>query len=110
MIITKAYKIRLYPTKRQQVFFNKTMGACRVIYNEMLYRLTEDYKNFNKKYNFSEKYKLFKEIKSKYQWIKDCDSQGIAQIQKDIDSAFINFFKNRTKFPKYKNKKEKKYI
>ena len=52
MIITKAYKIRLYPTKSQQVFFNKTMGACRVIYNEMLYKLIEDYKNLNKKYNF----------------------------------------------------------
>ena len=107
MIITKAYKIRLYPTKSQQVFFNKTMGACRVIYNEMLYKLIEDYKNLNKKYNFSEKYKLFKEIKSKYKWINECDSQGIAQIQKDIDNAFINFFKKRTKFPKFKKKKDK---
>ena len=26
MIVTKSYKLRLYPTKWQQIFFNKTMG------------------------------------------------------------------------------------
>ena len=45
MKIKKSYKIRLYPTKGQQVFFNKTMGACRVVYNELLYTLQENYKN-----------------------------------------------------------------
>lgn len=45
MEIKKSYKIRLYPTKGQQVFFNKTMGACRVIYNELFYTLQENFKN-----------------------------------------------------------------
>ena len=37
MLITRAYKIRLYPNKAQRTFFNKSFGCCRVIYNEMLY-------------------------------------------------------------------------
>ena len=73
MLILKSYKLRLYPNKGQQVFFNKTFGACRVIYNEMLYNLQENYKNGIKK----DKYKLFKDIKSKYEWMKEVDSNAL---------------------------------
>ena len=45
MIITRVYKIRLYPNKAQRSFFSKTFGCCRVIYNEMLYELQNAYKN-----------------------------------------------------------------
>ena len=69
MVVKKSYKIRLYPTKRQKVFFNKTIGACRVVYNELLYALNENYKNSIK----VEKYDLFKQIKEKYNWMKDVD-------------------------------------
>ena len=65
MIITRAYKIRLYPNKAQRSFFNKTFGCCRVIYNEMLWNLQESYKNgiiLNKN-------ELFKNIKTKYTWM-----------------------------------------
>lgn len=107
MILTKAYKLRLYPTKSQQVFFNKTMGACRVIYNEMLYKILNDYTNNKKCYNSLEKYNIFKDIKSKYEWMSECDSQGLTQTRLDLEKAFNNFFNHYTKKPKFKKKKEK---
>lgn len=103
MIITRAYKIRLYPNKSQRTFFNKTFGCCRVIYNEMLWNLQESYKNgitLNK-------CKLFKEIKSKYNWIKNADSQGLCNTFQDLNSAYNNFFSKRAKFPKLKKKNDK---
>lgn len=103
MVITKAYKIRLYPNKRQRTFFNKTFGCCRVIYNEMLWNLQESYKNgitLNK-------CKLFNEIKSKYNWIKNADSQGLCNTYQDLNSAYNNFFSKRAKLPKFKKKKDK---
>ena len=103
MLVKKSYKIRLYPTKGQQVFFNKTMGACRVIYNEMLYNLQENYKNSIK----IEKYDLFRQIKEKYIWMKEVDSNALLNSYRDLDSAYNNFFSKRTKFPKFKNKKDK---
>ena len=99
----KSYKLRLYPTKGQQVFFNKTIGACRVIYNEMLYNLSENYKNGIK----IEKYDLFKQIKEKYTWMKEVDSNALVNSYRDLDSAYNNFFSKRTKFPKFKKKKDK---
>jgi putative transposase len=103
MEIKKSYKIRLYPTKSQKVFFNKTMGACRVVYNELLYTLQENYKNGIK----IEKYDVFKQIKEKYIWMKDVDSNALLCSYRDLESAYNNFFSKRTKFPKFKQKKDK---
>ena len=103
MVITRAYKIRLYPNNAQRSFFNKTFGCCRVIYNEMLYELQNAYKNgivLNKS-------DLFKKIKSKYNWMKNSDSQGLCNTYQDLNSAYTNFFNKKAKFPKFKKKKDK---
>ena len=103
MIITRAYKIRLYPNKSQKTFFNKSFGCCRVIYNEMLYELQNAYKNGT----LLNKYELFKKIKQKYNWMNHSDSQGLCNSYKDLNSAYTNFFNKRAKFPRFKKKKDK---
>ncbi len=35
-MILKAYKFRLYPNKEQAIFFAKTFGCVRKVYNLML--------------------------------------------------------------------------
>ena len=103
MIITRAYKIRLYPNKSQRTFFNKSFGCCRVIYNEMLYELQNAYKNGI----VLNKCDLFKKIKSKYNWMKNSDSQGLCNTYQDLNAAYTNFFNKKAKFPKFKKKKDK---
>ena len=103
MIITRAYKIRLYPNKAQRIFFNKSFGCCRVIYNEMLYELQNAYKNGI----VLNKCDLFKKIKQKYSWMKNSDSQGLCNTYQDLNNAYTNFFNKRAKFPKFKKKKDK---
>ena len=103
MVITRAYKIRLYPNKSQKTFFNKSFGCCRVIYNEMLYELQNAYKNGI----VLNKCDLFKKIKSKYNWMKNSDSQGLCNTYQDLNNAYTNFFNKRAKFPKFKKKKDK---
>lgn len=103
MVITRAYKIRLYPNKVQKTFFNKSFGCCRVIYNEMLYELQSTYKNGTK----LNKCELFKKIKSKYNWMNQSDSQGLCNTYQDLNTAYANFFSKRSKFPKFKKKKDK---
>lgn len=39
----KAFKFRLYPTLEQALFFNKTFGCCRFVYNTMLSERKESY-------------------------------------------------------------------
>lgn len=69
----------------------------------MLYELQNAYKNgitLNK-------CDLFKKIKSKYNWMKNSDSQGFCNTYQDLNSAYTNFFSKRAKFPKFKKKKDK---
>ena len=103
MVITRAYKIRLYPNKSQKIFFNKSFGCCRVIYNEMLYELQNAYKNGTK----LNKCDLFKKIKQKYGWMTQSDSQGLCNTFQDLNSAYTNFFNKKAKFPKFKKKQDK---
>lgn len=84
-------------------FFNKSFGCCRVIYNEMLYELQNAYKNGI----VLNKCDLFKKIKSKYNWMKNSDSQGLCNTYQDLNSAYMNFFNKKARFPKFKKKKDK---
>jgi hypothetical protein len=36
VILLKAYKYRIYPTKEQEEYFAKVFGGVRFIYNKML--------------------------------------------------------------------------
>ena len=76
MVINRAYKIRLYPTKSQLVFFNKTFGCCRSVYNTLLYERNKFDNDFIKpvkeQYQYNELLKnqiklkqLYKKNKSK---------------------------------------------
>lgn len=103
MLITRAYKVRLYPNNAQRTFFNKSFGCCRVIYNEMLYELQNAYKNGI----VLNKCDLFKKIKSKYNWMKNADSQGLCNTYQDLNAAYTNFFNKKAKFPKFKKNKNK---
>lgn len=103
MLITRAYKIILYPTKAQKVFFNKTFGCCRVIWNEMLWNLQNAYKNCIK----LNRYDLFKQIRDKYEWMRDADSQGLCNTYQDLNTSYSRFFNNISKLPKFKKKNDK---
>ena len=69
----------------------------------MLYELQNAYKNgitLNKN-------KLFQQIKTKYVWMSESDSQGLCNTYQDLNTAYRNFFNKKAKFPKFKKKKDK---
>jgi putative transposase len=43
MIVNKAYKFRLYPTKQQQILITKTMGCSHFIFNHFLSKWNKAY-------------------------------------------------------------------
>ena len=69
----------------------------------MLYELQNAYKNGIK----LNKNELFKQIKTKYVWMKNSDSQGLCNTYQDLNAAYNNFFSKRAKFPRFKKKKDK---
>ena len=45
-IVQKAYKFRIYPTLEQIIFFSKTFGCVRKVYNLMLDDRKKDYEEY----------------------------------------------------------------
>ena len=98
----KAYKFRMYPNKEQKIFFAKTFGCVRFIYNQML---------SDKIACYNEHRKMLKntpaQYKAEYPWLKETDSLALANAQQNLNQAFKNFFTNPASgFPKYKSKKD----
>jgi putative transposase len=100
----KAYKYRIYPTDAQVVFFAKTFGCCRFVWNKMLEE---------KLHAYEKKERIPRPTPAKYKkefpFLKEVDCFALVAVQNHIEDAFRNHFKNRKQFrlPKFKKKKDK---
>lgn len=104
----KSFKTEIDPTKEQIIKINKTIGTSRFIYNFYIShnkKIYEDKKEFmtgnefsiwlNNEYIPNNPDKL---------WIKEVYSKSIRKSIENGYAAFINFFKHKTNFPKFKKK------
>lgn len=97
-----AYKFRLYPNKEQQVYFAKVFGCTRLVYNLMLNDKINAYKETGK--NLTVTLAKYKET---YPFLKEVDSLALANAQMNLQSAYSNFFRDKSVgFPKFKSKKD----
>ena len=98
-------RYRIYPNKEQKVLFEKHIGSCRFVYNKLLQIkkiLYEKFKMSISEFNLNNHLTVLKEI---YPFLKEVNSQSLQQANKNLNSAYNNFFKNGSGFPKKKSKK-----
>ena len=107
--IEKAYKYRIYPTKKQKDLISKTFGCCRFVYNYFLNRRLEVYKHEQRTLNYYQCSAELTILKTEFEWLREPDKCALQNSLKDLDNAFINFFKAITGFPKFKSKKIHRY-
>lgn len=112
MIVSKACKLRLYPTDAQRTMINNNIGACRFLYNTMLRERLDAYEALkdDKQALWEYKYKTEKQYKEEYEWMKEVDSTSLQQSRIDLTHAYTNFFrslqnkKGDSGFPKFHKK------
>lgn len=102
----KAYKFRIYPTEEQAIFFAKSFGCVRKVYNLML---DDRIKNYEETKNDSSKKMNFPtpaQYKKEFPFLKEVDSLALANAQLNLDKAYKNFFRDKSVgFPRFKSKK-----
>ena len=115
----KALKVRLYPSEGQKVILDKTLGCCRVVYNERLAEHME-YSNTYKNNPDKPKFKgtLPKELReTKFPWLgEDTIAEALRQSQRNCEQAYSNYFNSikgnrkgrKVGRPKFKSKKSHK--
>ena len=106
----KSVKIRLLPTKEQEILMFKSVGTARFAYNWGLDRWQELYKEGIKANSKDIKKEFNNTIKKKqeYKWLFYVSGQITSQAFKDLQNAFNKFFNNQAKYPKFKSKKVSK--
>ena len=114
MYLTK--KIRLLPTKEQEILFWKSVGVARWSYNFFLGYNQEKYKEWiedNTKERFVRDGEVLKYInnvlkKTTHTWLKEVGSNVMKRGVKDASDSLQNFFKHNKGYPKFKSKKKSK--
>ena len=104
----KSYKTEINPTPEQKQIINRTIGACRYIYNFYLAHNKEIYdkeKKFVSAMDFSKWLNNeFIPDNPEYCWIKEVSSKSVKQSIMNAEKAFKRFFKHQSKFPRFKKK------
>ena len=95
-----AYKYRAYPDENQQILFQKTFGCCRKVYNLMLADKIEYYHQMKKMLKVTPA-----QYKDTYPFLREVDSLALANVQRNLETAYERFFDKVSKFPKFKSKK-----
>lgn len=103
----KAYKYRLNPTDSQRIFFEKSFGCTRFIYNWALDKRIKAYQNDKERISWVDLCKDMTRLKKDDEtaWLQEVANQSLQQSIRHLDSAFTRFFREKKGFPKFKSKK-----
>ncbi len=113
--IKVAYKIRIYPTKDQELRLTQTFGSCRFLWNQMLHERNQVYIRFkeDKETLRSYKYKTETQYKHAFPFLKEPDAKALQNVTRHLFIAFQNFFtgltdpKRKVGYPRFKSKRDK---
>ena len=100
MIRQKSYKFCLYPNLEQRIFFEKTFGCSRFIWNQMLADKITHYKETGESLKNTPA-----QYKDEFPWLKEVDSLALSNVCLNLNTAYKSFFQSKFGFPNFKSKK-----
>ena len=107
MLVNKAYKFRIYPTKEQEILIAKTIGCSRFVFNHFLAKWNDTYKETGKGLTYNSCSSQLTKLKKELVWLKEVDSIALQSSLKNLADSYIRFFKKQNNAPRFKSKKNK---
>lgn len=107
--IFRTYRFELQPTQEQQVLLNKHFGCVRYVYNHFLNEKQAQYQASKKSDNYHTQAGALIILKNSEEtiWLKEVNSQSLQSALKSLEAAYVNFYRGRAKFPRFKSKRKK---
>lgn len=104
--VKKSIRVRLYPTRKQGILIDKTIGCCRFVHNQTLEDCKQSYEQTQYFPSKNERITNLVPLKEAHEFLKEVDAKALQQSVRDLNFAMDNFFKNRKHFgfPKFKTK------
>ena len=102
----RGFKYRFSPTSAQRLELAQTFGCTRFIYNWGLALRTNSYYQDNVALSYTDTSNALTKLKKDPEkpWLKQVSSVPLQQGLRHLNTAFENFFKGKTKYPRFKKK------
>lgn len=100
----KAHKIKLYPTKSQEILFRKSCGVARFTYNWALSKWQKDYKEGVKWNAYNLKKHLNSIKREEFPWMQETSKTCGQYAIRDLEKAFKKMWKEGKNYPQFKKK------
>ena len=100
----RGFKYRIYPTSAQRLELTQTFGCTRYIYNWALALRTNSYYQENVSLSYTDTSNALTKLKKDPEkpWLKQVSAVPLQQALRHLNTAFINFFSGRSKYPRSK--------
>jgi putative transposase len=92
MPMKKAFKYRIYPTKKQTTKLEETFELCRELHNAAIEERTQAYESIGKSINYNAQQNQLPDIKKVRTEYKQIHSQVLQNVLDRVDKAFQAFF------------------
>ena len=102
----KSYRYRLNPNKEQKIFFEKSFGCTRYVYNWALNKRITAYQADKTRISCVDLCKMLTPLKKEEDklWLNEVSNECLQQSIRNMDAAFTRFFREKHGFPKFKSK------
>ena len=112
VIVKRTYRFRAYPSKGEQSTLNSQMYLCKELYNLLLQKAQEKFKDTGKTFTKYDMNKWITQYKKEHPEYKEIHSQVLQNVSDRMSKAYKNFFrrvkekhnggKQKVGFPRYK--------
>lgn len=108
--VKRAYKYRFYPSDEQAQELARTFGCVRYVYNRALAERSRAYTQEQKRIGFAESARWLAVWRHDPDtaWLGETASVPQQQAMRQLQTAFLNFWSKRSRYPKFKSRHKSK--
>lgn len=102
----RAYKYRFYPTCEQAEQLARTFGCVRYVYNRALAERSRAWTQEQRRVTYVDTAKALTGWKQEEatEWLTEVSNVPLQQTLRHLQTAFVNFWQKRAKYPTFKRK------
>jgi len=124
ILLLKAFKFRIYPTKEQQLLVRQTFGSARFVFNFFLAQQQRQQDTYwsvaeemvqngqlpqnewkGEYFKANQAKKEISLLKKNHSWLKEVDSISLQSAVESLDDSYSRYYKKQNKRPRFKSKK-----
>lgn len=108
--VKRAFKFRFYPTADQEQELLRTWGCVRLVYNKALDLRTKSWYQEQRRISYAETDKALTSWKREddLAFLNEVSSVPLQQGLRRLQTAFVNFFEKRARYPRFKTRRKSK--